>query len=37
MIVETYERAGLDPSLTRYFEAHGTGTAVGGTEILTSQ
>ncbi|KAI0532014.1 putative polyketide synthase [Xylaria digitata] len=29
LIDETYRRAGLDPSLTRYFEAHGTGTAVG--------
>ncbi|KAF2278244.1 uncharacterized protein EI97DRAFT_248698 [Westerdykella ornata] len=26
---DTYSRFGLDPSLTRYFEAHGTGTQVG--------
>lgn len=26
---ETYQRAGLDIKVTRYFEAHGTGTAVG--------
>ena len=26
---ETYQKAGLDMSCTRYFEAHGTGTAVG--------
>ena len=24
-----YQNAGLDPSLTRYFEAHGTGTPIG--------
>jgi acyl transferase domain-containing protein len=29
LIRDTYRRASLDPSLTRYFEAHGTGTAVG--------
>jgi acyl transferase domain-containing protein len=29
LIRETYSRFGLDPSLTRYFEAHGTGTAMG--------
>ncbi|KAI0190176.1 putative polyketide synthase, partial [Xylaria flabelliformis] len=29
LIEETYMKAGLDPSATRYFEAHGTGTAVG--------
>jgi acyl transferase domain-containing protein len=29
LIRETYRRFGLDPSLTRYFEAHGTGTAIG--------
>ncbi|KAI1745051.1 polyketide synthase [Xylaria scruposa] len=26
---KTYAQAGLDPSLTRFFEAHGTGTPVG--------
>lgn len=26
---DTYTRFGLDPAKTRYFEAHGTGTAVG--------
>jgi acyl transferase domain-containing protein len=26
---ETYQRAGLDMSITRYFEAHGTGTQLG--------
>jgi acyl transferase domain-containing protein len=26
---ETYQRAGLDMSVTRYFEAHGTGTQLG--------
>jgi acyl transferase domain-containing protein len=26
---ETYQRAGLDLSVTRYFEAHGTGTVLG--------
>lgn len=29
LIRHVYERAGLDPSLTRFFEAHGTGTQVG--------
>ncbi|KAL4931816.1 type I polyketide synthase [Aspergillus undulatus] len=29
LIEEAYRHAGLSPSLTRYFEAHGTGTAVG--------
>ena len=29
LIRETYEKAGLDMSCTRYFEAHGTGTAIG--------
>ncbi|KAF2183646.1 hypothetical protein K469DRAFT_710445 [Zopfia rhizophila CBS 207.26] len=29
LIRHTYSRAGLDMSETRYFEAHGTGTAVG--------
>ncbi|KAL4866681.1 hypothetical protein BDV12DRAFT_198902 [Aspergillus spectabilis] len=29
VIRRAYERAGLDPSLTGYFECHGTGTAVG--------
>ncbi|KAI1085557.1 polyketide synthase [Whalleya microplaca] len=29
LIREVYSRAGLDPSLTRFFEAHGTGTLVG--------
>ncbi|KAH8804357.1 beta-ketoacyl synthase domain-containing protein [Xylogone sp. PMI_703] len=29
LIRHVYSRAGLDPSLTRFFEAHGTGTAVG--------
>ncbi|PWY83831.1 hypothetical protein BO94DRAFT_519435 [Aspergillus sclerotioniger CBS 115572] len=29
LILDTYEKAGLDLSLTRYFEAHGTGTAIG--------
>ena len=28
LIQETYEKAGLNPELTRYVEAHGTGTAV---------
>lgn len=26
---QAYQNAGLDPSLTRYFEAHGTGTPIG--------
>ena len=29
LIRETYDAAGLDLSATRYFEAHGTGTAIG--------
>ena len=29
LIRETYTKAGLNPRLTRYFEAHGTGTALG--------
>ncbi|CAG8942939.1 unnamed protein product [Penicillium salamii] len=29
LIKETYRKAGLDMAATRYFEAHGTGTAVG--------
>jgi acyl transferase domain-containing protein len=29
LIKTAYEQAGCDPSLTGYFEAHGTGTAVG--------
>jgi acyl transferase domain-containing protein len=29
LIKIAYEQAGCDPSLTSYFEAHGTGTAVG--------
>ncbi|TVY80408.1 Highly reducing polyketide synthase azaB [Lachnellula suecica] len=29
LIKETYEKAGLDLHTTRYFEAHGTGTAIG--------
>ncbi|KAF1951581.1 ketoacyl-synt-domain-containing protein [Byssothecium circinans] len=29
LIRATYEKAGLDPGATRYFEAHGTGTPVG--------
>lgn len=29
LIHDTYRKAGLDPSQTRYFEAHGTGTPVG--------
>lgn len=29
LIRETYQKAGLDFSLTRYIEAHGTGTALG--------
>ncbi|KAK7734711.1 Type I Iterative PKS [Cytospora paraplurivora] len=29
LIRHVYDRAGLDPSLTRFFEAHGTGTQVG--------
>lgn len=29
LIRHVYSRAGLDPSLTRFFEAHGTGTKVG--------
>ncbi|KAF5134116.1 Reducing polyketide synthase hmp8 [Metarhizium anisopliae] len=29
LIRSTYERAGLNPSHTQYFEAHGTGTAAG--------
>lgn len=29
LIRHVYRRANLDPSLTRFFEAHGTGTAVG--------
>ncbi|KAL8652640.1 MAG: hypothetical protein Q9210_002566 [Variospora velana] len=29
LIRDTYRSAGLNPCLTRYFEAHGTGTALG--------
>jgi acyl transferase domain-containing protein len=29
LIQDTYSQAGLDMGMTRYFEAHGTGTAVG--------
>ena len=29
LIRQAYESVGLDPGLTRYFEAHGTGTPVG--------
>ncbi|KAL2793731.1 polyketide synthase [Aspergillus keveii] len=29
LILDTYAKAGLDMAMTRYFEAHGTGTAVG--------
>ena len=29
LIKKTYKDFGLDPSSTRYFEAHGTGTAIG--------
>ena len=29
LIREAYQAAGLDPSITRYFEAHGTGTPTG--------
>jgi acyl transferase domain-containing protein len=29
LINDTYLQAGLDPALTGYFEAHGTGTPVG--------
>ncbi|KAF7128246.1 hypothetical protein CNMCM5793_002788 [Aspergillus hiratsukae] len=29
LIRDTYKKAGLDMSLTRYFEAHGTGTPIG--------
>ncbi|PNY28233.1 Hybrid Polyketide synthase-nonribosomal peptide synthetase [Tolypocladium capitatum] len=29
LIRSTYEKAGLDPGHTQYFEAHGTGTAAG--------
>lgn len=29
VITHAYERSGLDPRLTGYFECHGTGTAVG--------
>ncbi|KAH8885983.1 reducing type I polyketide synthase, partial [Thozetella sp. PMI_491] len=29
LIRDTYRKAGLDPKHTRFFEAHGTGTAVG--------
>jgi acyl transferase domain-containing protein len=29
LIKHVYQRAGLDPSVTRFFEAHGTGTQVG--------
>ncbi|TVY93463.1 Lovastatin diketide synthase, partial [Lachnellula willkommii] len=29
LIRDTYKRFGVDPSLTRYFEAHATGTQVG--------
>ena len=29
LIRETYQKAGLDMSYTRYVEAHGTGTAIG--------
>jgi acyl transferase domain-containing protein len=28
LITDAYKRAGLDPSLTRYFEAHGTGKII---------
>src|SRR5437762_7156456 len=30
LIRETYRKSGLNLDLTRYFEAHGTGTPVGG-------
>jgi acyl transferase domain-containing protein len=30
LIKETYQKAGLDMSRTKYVEAHGTGTPVGG-------
>jgi acyl transferase domain-containing protein len=29
LIEDTYRQAGLDPAITRYFEAHGTGTPTG--------
>ena len=29
LIRHVYQKAGLDPSITRFFEAHGTGTQVG--------
>lgn len=29
LIRETYSSAGLDPGVTRFFEAHGTGTSIG--------
>ncbi|MCJ1437217.1 hypothetical protein MMC27_006603 [Xylographa pallens] len=29
LIVETYRKANLDMGITRFFEAHGTGTAIG--------
>ena len=29
LIRETYTSAGLDPAITRFFEAHGTGTSIG--------
>ena len=29
LIRDTYAKAGLDMSRTRYFEAHGTGTSIG--------
>ncbi|KAH8883185.1 beta-ketoacyl synthase domain-containing protein [Thozetella sp. PMI_491] len=29
LIKHVYAKAGLDPSVTRFFEAHGTGTAIG--------
>ncbi|CEL10219.1 hypothetical protein ASPCAL13343 [Aspergillus calidoustus] len=29
LILDTYAKAGLDMAITRYFEAHGTGTPVG--------
>ncbi|KAL8893510.1 MAG: hypothetical protein Q9192_005191 [Flavoplaca navasiana] len=31
LIRDTYNSAGLDPQVTRFFEAHGTGTAIGDT------
>ncbi|KAF2685102.1 polyketide synthase [Lentithecium fluviatile CBS 122367] len=36
LIRETYEKAGLDPKLTRFFEAHGTGTQIGDTTEATT-